>query len=64
METLKKLFTQFLIVSGVALWIISAYGYFFAEPDQPVYDCSIAETADYPVDVVDACRRLRRSVSI
>lgn len=63
MENFKSLITKFLIISGVLFWLISAYGYFFVPEQTRVYDCTIAETADYPMDVVDACRRLR-SVSI
>ena len=61
METAKRLLTQFLIVTGVVFWVISIYGAIRVYDDASVmvFDCSIAETANYPREVVDECRRIR-----
>lgn len=61
METAKRLLIHFLVATGVVFWVITIYGTIRSYDDSSVmvFDCSIAETANYPKDVIDECRRIR-----
>ena len=61
MKTFKTILMYFFAGTGFAFWLISIYGAIRAYDDASVmvFDCSIAETANYPREVVDECRRIR-----
>lgn len=59
METVKLILKWFLLIGGMLFWFFVMVG-LAIDQEEKVYDCTLAEISpDFPVEVKDACRRIR-----
>lgn len=62
MDTVKTGIKWFLMVGGMIFWFFVTVGLMTTEREQRV-DCSVAEFhPDYPAEVKEQCRRMRKHV--